>query len=121
MRVLLVEDTDDSRELFRIMLEDFGHEVIEATNGMEAVQAALSHDPQIVLMDLSMPGVDGFQAIAALRAISSFSHVPIIAITAHSHAAWRDRAKEAGCDDYLVKPISPEELSAALDKFSSAA
>lgn len=118
MRVLLVEDTDDSRELFRVMLERFGHEVIEATNGKEGIQAAISHKPDLVLMDLSMPEVDGFEATATLRSISSFTGLPIIAITAHSQSQWRDRALRAGCNDYLLKPISPEDLSSTLQKFS---
>jgi two-component system cell cycle response regulator DivK len=118
MRVLLVEDIDDNRDLFRIMLERFGHEVIEATNGKEGVQAAVHSNPDLVLMDLSMPETDGIEATAALRAISSFSRVPIIAITAHSQ--WKERAFTAGCDAYLVKPITPEDLGATLARFSIA-
>ncbi len=98
MRVLFVEDTADSREVCRVMLETLGHEVIEATNGKEALRTAIKQSPDLVLMDLSMPEVDGFQAISALRSISSFNRIPIIAITAYPQSHWRDKAEQAGCD-----------------------
>ena len=116
MKILLVEDIDDSRELFRHMLEKLGHEVIEATNGKEAIKAAIKSSPELVIMDLSMPEVDGFQAVSALRSIQSFTALPILAITAYPRSLWKDKAEDAGCDGFLQKPFSPEDLSAALDK-----
>ena len=117
MKVLLVEDTDDSRILFRTMLEKLGHDVIEATNGREAVQIAVEQCPDLVLMDLSMPEVDGFQATGALRAIRSFVQMPIIVFSAYSANQYRDKALAVGCDDYLQKPLDLDELSSALKKF----
>ena len=119
MRILVVEDTDDSRELFRYMLERRGHEVLEATNGRKAVEVALASHPDFVLMDLSMPEADGFQAIGALRAILPFNKVPIVAITAHSQPEWRTKALSAGCDGFLLKPVSDEDLYTTIDKLSS--
>ena len=81
MRVMLVEDNDDSRELYRRMLEQLGHQVIEATNGKEAIRVAIKQNPEMVIMDLSMPEVDGFQATSALRSIRNFNRIPILAIT----------------------------------------
>ena len=118
MRILLVEDTDDNREAYRLMLEMMGHEVVEATNGKEAIKVALKKIPDLVLMDLSMPEVDGFQATAALRAITPFTQVPIIAITAYPPNYWRNKAEDAGCDAYLQKPFSPEVLSATINSFA---
>src|SRR4051812_37994001 len=116
MRILLVEDTDDARELYRHMLEKMGHEVIEATNGKEAIKAAIKSSPDLAIMDLSMPEVDGFQAASALRSISNFSTMPILAITAYPQSHWKDKAEDAGCDGFLQKPFSPEDLASALDK-----
>ncbi|PYS51055.1 MAG: hypothetical protein DMG13_19555 [Acidobacteria bacterium] len=121
MKILLVEDTDDSRVLFRSMLEKLGHDVIEATNGREAVQVAVEQSPDLVLMDLSMPEVDGFQATGALRAIRSFVQMPIIVFSAYSANQYREKALAAGCDLYLQKPVDLDELSTALKKFARAA
>jgi CheY-like chemotaxis protein len=118
MRVLLVEDIPESRETYRVMLERLGHEVVEAINGKEAVAAAVDRIPDLVLMDLNMPETDGLLGIAALRTISTFGHVPIIAMTAYPQQLTLNRAIDAGCDAYLQKPFSLENLSAALGKFS---
>jgi two-component system, cell cycle response regulator DivK len=120
MLVLLVEDNDDSRELYRHMLEKLGHKVIEATNGKEALKVAIKQSPEIVIMDLSMPEVDGFQATSALRSIKTFSRTPILAITAYPKSHWQDKAEDAGCDAFLQKPFTHEDLSAALDKLIAA-
>ena len=118
MCILVVDDTDDTRELYRSMLQKLGHQVIEAANGKEALRVAIKQSPDLILMDLSMPEVDGFQATSALRSISSFSKVPIIAITAYPPSHWRERAEDVGCDAYLQKPFSPDDLSALLKRFS---
>ena len=120
MLVLLVEDNDDSRELYRHMLEKLGHKVLEATNGKEALKVAIKQSPEIVIMDLSMPEVDGFQATSALRSIKTFSRTPILAITAYPKSHWQDKAEDAGCDAFLQKPFTHEDLSAALDKLIAA-
>ena len=118
MRILVVDDTDDTRELYRRMLQKLGHEVIEAANGKEALKVAIKQSPDLILMDLSMPEVDGVQATSALRSIPSFSKVPIIAITADPPSHWREKAEDVGCDEYLQKPFGPDELSAILNGFS---
>jgi CheY-like chemotaxis protein len=117
---MLVEDNDDSRELYRHMLEKLGHQVIEAANGKEAIKVAIKQNPEMVIMDLSMPEVDGFQATSALRSIRNFSRIPILAITAYPKSHWRDRSEDAGCDGFLQKPFTHEDLSAALEKLSAA-
>ena len=100
------------------MLLRLGHEVVEATNGREAVAAAVARIPDLVLMDLSMPEVDGLVGIAALRTISRFRQVPIIAMTAYPQQLTLHNAINAGCNAYLAKPFSLEDLSAALGRFS---
>jgi len=120
MKVLLVEDVDESRAVLRAMIERLGHRVVEATNGKEAVKSALDSGPDVVVMDLSMPEVDGLQATGALRSISSFrdeNHLPVIAMTAFPENLSRDKAYRAGCDGYLRKPVDLTDLDAALRPF----
>jgi two-component system cell cycle response regulator DivK len=121
MRVLLVDDDEDGRNLIRVMLEKLGHEVVEAVGGREAVELALDRDLDLVFMDLSMPEVDGFLATAALRAISSFSRLPIVATTGFPERLSGDEARAAGCDAYLKKPLSLDDISAVLKKFQGEA
>ena len=101
--VLIAEDHEDSRDALRTLLDAFGYRVHVATNGREAVERALAVQPDLVLMDIMMPEVDGFQATRTLRASPAFRQVPIIALTAMEGA--RERVLEAGCDDFVGKPI----------------
>lgn len=121
MRVLVVEDTDDTRELFRAMLENLGHEVIEATGGREALEKALKEQPDIILMDLMMPEVDGIQTIGALRMIAGLATIPVVAVTAQDPREVRARAFNAGVNAYLQKPIDLEMLAATLNQFAKTA
>ena len=120
MLILLVEDNDDSRDLYRLMLEKLGHKVIEASNGKEALKVAIKQNPEVVIMDSRMPEVDGFQATSALRSIRNFSRTPILAITAYPKSHWQDKAEDAGCDAFLQKPFTRKDLSAVLDKLIAA-
>lgn len=101
--VLVAEDHEDSRDAMRTLLDAFGYRVLEATNGREAVQLALAETPDLILMDMMMPQVDGFQATREIRASESLRTVPILALTAMEGA--RKRVLEAGCNDLVAKPI----------------
>ncbi len=101
--IVLAEDHEDSRDALRLLLEAFGYRVHVAGNGREAVAVARAVAPDLVLMDMMMPEVDGFQATRELRASPEFRSVPIVALTAMEGA--RERVLEAGCDDLVVKPI----------------
>ena len=109
MKVLLVEDVEESRNVLRAMIERLDHRVIEAANGKEVVKTALDSNPEVVMMDLSMPEVDGLQATAALRAISNFKDYP--------ETLSVDKAFKAGCDAYLRKPVDLADLGAAFRRF----
>ena len=109
--VLIAEDHDDSRDALGTLLDAFGYRVVFATNGAEAVERALAALPNLILMDMMMPRVDGFAATRALRADARFEAVPIIAITAMEGA--RGDVLAAGCDDVVVKPI---DVRAFLEK-----
>ena|SRR2546422_3561608 len=117
MKILLVEDVDESRNVLRAMIERLGHSVVEATNGKEAVKIALDSNPDVVLMDLSLPEVDGLQATGALRAISHFrdmNRLPVIALTAYPETLSKEKALRAGCNSYLRKPADLTDLDGAL-------
>jgi CheY-like chemotaxis protein len=108
--VLLVEDTEDNRMMMRRLLELSGYRVSEAVNGVEAIKAAERDTPNIILMDLSLPIVDGLAATRRIRQLPDMADVPIIAVSAHDTADFHADALAAGCDAYITKPIDYTEL-----------
>ncbi len=108
--VLLVEDTEDNRMMMRRLLELSGYRVSEAANGVEAVKAAQRETPNIILMDLSLPIIDGLAATRRIRQLPDLASVPIIAVSAHDTADFHAEALAAGCDAYITKPIDYTEL-----------
>lgn len=108
--VLLVEDTEDNRHMMRKLLEMSGYQVVEATNGEEAVIVASEQHPQIILMDLSLPLIDGLAATRRIRSLPGLDQVPIIAVSAHDTADFHSEAQAAGCNAYITKPIDYAEL-----------
>jgi len=108
--VLLVEDTEDNRFMMRRLLEMAGYRVVEATNGEEAVRFAESDGPDLILMDLSLPVIDGLAATRAIRKLNGLSKTPIIAVSAHDTSDFQAEALAAGCDSYITKPIDFSEL-----------
>lgn len=116
-RVLIVEDNVDNFELVRFLLERAGYQVLSATNGREGLDVARRERPDLILMDLSMPEMDGWNAASRLKADEETRHIPILALTAHTLPGDRKRAIDAGCDGYISKPInvaSFEKLVATL-------
>ena len=108
--VLLVEDTEDNRFMMRRLLEMAGYKVVEATNGEEAVTLAQSARPDLILMDLSLPVIDGLAATRAIRKLDGFGKIPIIAVSAHDTSDFQADALAAGCDSYITKPIDFSQL-----------
>jgi CheY-like chemotaxis protein len=108
--VLLVEDTEDNRFMMRRLLEMAGYQVVEATNGEEAVKLAESERPDLILMDLSLPVIDGLAATRAIRKLDGFKGTPIVAVSAHDTSDFQADALEAGCDSYITKPIDFGQL-----------
>jgi two-component system cell cycle response regulator DivK len=109
-RVLLVDDYPDAREMYAEYLEFSGFEVIEAANGMEALQRAADAQPDIILMDLSLPVMDGWEATRRLKADKRTDKIPVVALTGHALAGISEGAKKAGCDAFVTKPCLPEDL-----------
>ena len=114
---LVVEDFEDSRFMMRQLLEMAGHKVVEATDGEQAVRVALKEKPSIILMDLSLPKLDGLAATREIRRHRGFRHVPILAISAHDGGESREAALEAGCDEYMTKPIDFDQLSTLVQQY----
>jgi CheY-like chemotaxis protein len=108
--VLLAEDFEDARELYREYLEYSGFSVETATNGREAIDKAVALQPDLILMDASMPILDGWQATRALKADPRTRAIPILALTAHALEDAKQEAREAGCDGFITKPFLPDDL-----------
>ena len=108
--VLLVEDTEDNRFMMRRLLEMSGYRVVEATNGEEAVKVARAKSPRLILMDLSLPVIDGLAATRLIRQLPACKRTPIIAVSAHDSSDFQVEAIEAGCNSYITKPIDFNEL-----------
>ena len=114
--VMIVDDTDDIRDFVRLQLIGLGYRVMEAANGNEAIELIQREIPELILMDLTMPGLDGFEVTRLIRQSMECSAVVIIAFTAQSGDEIRQRALAAGCNDYVQKPLRPEQLSSLLDR-----
>jgi CheY-like chemotaxis protein len=114
LTVLLVEDTEDNRFMMRRLLELDGYRVVEAMNGDEAVRLAKAEGPQLILMDLSLPVIDGLAATRLIRKLPDCERTPIIAVSAHDTADFQSEAIQAGCNCYITKPINFNELEAMI-------
>jgi CheY-like chemotaxis protein len=110
--VLVVDDFEDNRAMYVEYLQFHGFRVIEAVNGLEAVERTWEHLPEVVVMDLSLPVMDGWEATRRIKAGARTKGVSVIALTGHAEAAHAKRAFDAGCDDFIAKPCLPEELLA---------
>ena len=115
-RVLLVEDNEDNRFIYAAMLRHAGYEVLIAVDGHEGLRMGRTESPDLVLMDISIPGIDGLEVTRQLKADEATRRVPIIALTAHALAADRVRALDAGCDGYLAKPLAPPAVLAEVQR-----
>ena len=110
MKLLLVEDNEMNRDMLSRRLLRKGYTVVVAVDGEEAVKVATADPPDLILMDMSLPVIDGWEATRRIKAAGPTAHIPVIALTAHAMAGDRDKAIAAGCDDYDTKPIEFERL-----------
>jgi two-component system, cell cycle response regulator DivK len=116
-RILVVEDTDDNRRILRDVLTNAGFEVVEATDGEKGIAAAAEHRPDLILMDIQMPIIDGYEASRRIKANAELRHIPIIAITSFALAGDEEKTAAAGCDGYVPKPCSPRQVLAMVREF----
>jgi len=116
-RILVIEDTEDNRQIVGDLLSNAGYEVIEAVDGLAGVATAEREMPDLILMDIQLPGIDGYEATRRIRAISTLTRVPIIAVTSYALSGDEAKTREAGCDGYVAKPYSPRQLLAKIREY----
>jgi two-component system cell cycle response regulator DivK len=116
-RILLVEDTEDNRQIIRDLFEAAGYALIEAQDGAAGVEAALRERPDLILMDIQLPVMDGYEATRRIKADPGTRSIPIIAVTSYALSGDEARTRAAGCDGYIAKPFSPRVLLAKVREF----
>jgi two-component system cell cycle response regulator DivK len=119
-RVLVVEDNADSREILTLELEAEGYEVCAVGDGFSALEAAARFLPEVIVMDISLPNLDGLEATRRIKEQPELAHIPVIALTAHALKEDEARFRAAGCDAYLAKPASPETVRQVIQQLLSA-
>ena len=116
-RILVIEDHEENRRIMRDLLTSAGYEMIEAVSGEEGVALAETHRPDLILMDIQLPGLDGYEATRRIKAHPALSRIPIIAVTSYALSGDDVKAREAGCDGYVTKPFSPRALLAKIREY----
>ncbi len=116
-RILIVEDHADLRELLKLQIQTMGHKVIEAENGQKGLEKALAETPDLIIMDLGLPEMNGIEATVRLKENPKTAHIPVIAHTAWSREDWREKALRAGMVEYLTKPVRPQLLRETIGRF----
>ena len=118
-RILVVEDQEDDRQIIRDMLAGTGYEITEAENGEEALAAIAKQRPDLILMDIQLPVMDGYAATRRIKTDPALKSIPVIAVTSYALSGEEKKAREAGCDDYVPKPYSPRQLLAKIRQYLS--
>jgi two-component system, cell cycle response regulator DivK len=113
-RILVIEDHEENRRLLRDLLTSFGYELTEAVTGEEGLTAAAANPPDLILMDIQLPGIDGYETTRRIKANAALRHIPVIAVTSYALSGDDVKALEAGCDAYVTKPFDPEDLLAKI-------
>jgi two-component system, cell cycle response regulator DivK len=116
-RVLVIEDNEDNLRILRDLLTSAGYEPIEAVTGEEGVSLAETHRPDLILMDIQLPGMDGYEATRRIKVNPALRQIPVIAVTSYALSGDEVKAMEAGCDDYVTKPFSPRALLAKIREY----
>jgi two-component system, cell cycle response regulator DivK len=116
-RILVVEDQEDNRQIIRDLLTTTDYDVIEAENGEQALAAIAKELPDLILMDIQLPVMDGYEATRRIRADPALRAIPIIAVTSYALSGDEEKARAAGCDDFVPKPFSPRQLLAKIQKY----
>jgi two-component system, cell cycle response regulator DivK len=119
-RILVIEDHQDNRQILRDLLTSADFEVIEAVDGEAGLAAAATHRPDLILMDIQLPGLDGYEVTRRIKANAALRAIPVIAVTSYGLAGDAEKAHAAGCDAYISKPYSPRQLLAKVREYLSA-
>ncbi len=118
-RILVVEDQEDNRQIIRDMLSTSDYQITEAENGEEALAAVAKQRPDLILMEIQLPSMDGYEATRRLRTNHALSSTPIIAVTSYAPIGEEQKAREAGCNDFVPTPYSPRQLLAKIRQYLS--
>jgi two-component system cell cycle response regulator DivK len=116
-RILVVEDQEDNRRILRDMLTNAGYDIVEATNGRDALTSAAEHRPDLILMDIQLPVLDGYETTRRLKAEPTLCAIPIIVITSYALSGDEEKARAAGSDAYVTKPYSPRQVLAKIREY----
>jgi two-component system, cell cycle response regulator DivK len=116
-RILVVEDQPDNRQIIRDMLAPTDYEITEAEDGQQALEAIAKRRPDLILMDIQLPIIDGYTATRKIKADPALQSIPIIAVTSYALSGEEKKAREAGCDDYVPKPFSPRQVLAKIRQY----
>jgi two-component system cell cycle response regulator DivK len=115
--ILAVEDQEDNMQILRDLITSAGYEIVEAENGEEALAAVAKRRPDLILMDIQLPIMDGYEATRRIKADPTLRSIPIIAVTSHALGDGEGKARAAGCDDFVAKPYSPRQLLAKIRQY----
>ena len=115
--ILVVEDQEDNRQILRDLLSSADYEMVEAENGQQAIDAVAKKKPDLILMDIQLPIMDGYEATRRIKANPDWKEIPIIVVTSYALSGDAEKARAAGCDDYVTKPYSPRQLLAKIREF----
>ena len=118
-RILAIEDHAENRRILRLLLASAGYELIEAVTGEEGIAVAEKERPDLILMDIQLPGLDGYEATRRIKANPELKAIPIIVVTSYALSGDEEKARAAGCDDYITKPYSPRQLLAKVNALLS--
>jgi len=116
-RILVVEDQPDNRQILRDLLGSVGYDLVEAENGQEALDQVAKQRPDLILMDIQLPVMDGYEATRRIKSDPATKAIPIIVVTSYALSGDESKAREAGCDAYVTKPYSPRQLLAKVKEF----
>ena len=116
-RILVVEDQEDNRQILRDLLSSAGFEMVEAEDGQQALVAAAEHRPDLILMDIQLPVLDGYEATRRIKANPDLKAIPVIVVTSYALSGDEGKARDAGCDAYVTKPYSPRQLLAKIREY----
>jgi two-component system cell cycle response regulator DivK len=116
-KILLIEDNEQNRYLVAFLLEKHGHEVVMAPDGPAGIELAREERPALILLDIQLPGMDGYAVARALREVSSLANTPIVAVTSYAMLGDREKSLAAGCDGYLEKPINPDTFVSQVEGY----
>src|SRR5471032_3690236 len=116
-KILVVEDTEDNRQILRDLLGMAGYDMVEAHDGAEGVAKAAEHKPDLILMDIQLPVMDGYEATRRIKANPELRAIPIIVVTSYALSGDEEKARASGCDAYVTKPYSPRQLLAKINEY----